>query len=110
MKACLKFVAVCCLAVLAVIPALAQDAPDPGAVIYKSRCAMCHGADGLSNTPAGKAFKSASFLDPAIIKKTDAEMIAVVKTGKNKMPVFGDKLTDDQIKSVVAYIRTLQKS
>jgi mono/diheme cytochrome c family protein len=32
-----------------------------------------------------------------------------VKGGKNKMPAYSDKLTGDQIKSVVAYIRTLQK-
>jgi mono/diheme cytochrome c family protein len=31
----------------------------------------------------------------------------VIKTGKDKMPSFKDKLTDDQIKAVIAYIRAL---
>jgi len=62
-----------------------------------------------ANTPAGQAFKAASFSDPAIIKIPDSDRIVIVKKGKNKMPVFGDKLTDDQIKSVLAYVRTLEK-
>jgi cytochrome c6 len=82
---------------------------DDGATIYKAKCAMCHGADGLGTTPAGKAMKAASFKDPAIVSATDATLIAIVKSGKNKMPPYASKLTDDQIKAVVTYIRTLQK-
>jgi len=70
---------------------------------------MCHGADGLGATPAGKAMKAVSFKDPTVVKATDAELIAAVKNGKNKMPANVAKLTDDQIKVVIAYVRTLQK-
>jgi mono/diheme cytochrome c family protein len=87
-------------------PAVAQNS---GADVFKSKCAPCHGADGLATTPAGKALKAASFKEPAIVKTPDAELIAIVKSGKNKMPSFKDKLTDDQIKAAVAYIRTLQR-
>ena len=87
-------------------PAFAQGA---GADTYKAKCAMCHGADGLGATPSGKALKAASFKDPAIVKAPDAELIGVVNKGKNKMPSYAGKLTDDQIKAVVAYLRTLQK-
>ncbi|MGB9406926.1 MAG: cytochrome c [Terracidiphilus sp.] len=93
------------LAAAIAIPSLAQS----GADTYKSKCLMCHGADGLGATPAGKAMKAASFKDPAIVKTPDAALIAIVKSGKNKMPAYAGKLTDDQIKAVVAYIRTLQK-
>jgi cytochrome c6 len=102
----LRFAAICCLAASIVTPAFAQNS---GADVYKAKCAMCHGADGLGATPAGKAMKAVSFKDPANVKATDAELIAAVKNGKNKMPPNVAKLTDDQIKSVVAYIRTLQK-
>ncbi|MGO8720001.1 MAG: hypothetical protein ACLQMO_12395 [Acidobacteriaceae bacterium] len=47
---------------------------------------MCHGADGLGATPAGNAVKAVPFNDPAIVKAPDAELIAAVKNGKNKMP------------------------
>jgi mono/diheme cytochrome c family protein len=101
----LKVVAACCLAASIAAPAFAQS----GADTYKAKCAMCHGADGLGTTPAGKAMKAASFKDPAIVSATDATLIAIVKSGKNKMPPYASKLTDDQIKAVVTYIRTLQK-
>jgi mono/diheme cytochrome c family protein len=93
------------LAATVAIPAFAQSGPD----IYKSKCLMCHGLDGMGATPAGKAMKTVSFKDPAVIKTPDAALIAIIKSGKNKMPAYGAKLTDDQIKAVLAYIRTLQK-
>ena len=107
MKLKLRLATICCLAASIVTPAFAQNS---GADTYKAKCAMCHGADGLAATPAGKAMKAPSFKDPAVVKAPDAELIAVVKNGKNnKMPSYVGKITDDQIKSVVAYIRTLQK-
>lgn len=106
MRTWLRLAATCCLVAWAAIPAFAQDA---GADTYKARCAMCHGVDGTANTPAGKMFKAAAFSDPAIVKIPDADRTAIVKKGKDKMPAFGDKLTDDQIKAVLGYIRTLEK-
>jgi mono/diheme cytochrome c family protein len=85
-------------------------AQSSGADTYKAKCAVCHGPDGLGNTLIGKNLKAASFKDPAVVKAPDAELIAVVKNGKGKMPAsIGAKLTDAQIKDVVAYVRTLQK-
>lgn len=80
-----------------------------GADTYKSKCQMCHGADGLANTPAGKSMKARPFNSSDVLKETDGEMIAVIKNGKGKMPAFAGKLTDGQISDVLAYIHTLQK-
>jgi mono/diheme cytochrome c family protein len=101
-----KLAAFLCLALFVGVPGFAQG---PGADTFKSQCAPCHGADGTGNTPVGKALKAASFKDPAIVKTPDAALMSIVKNGKDKMPSFGAKLTDDQIKAVVAYIRTLEK-
>ena len=106
MKLKLRFAAICCLAACIVTPAFAQNS---GADTYKAKCAMCHGADGLGATPAGKALKAVPFNDPAVVKAPDAELIADVKNGKGKMTPNVAKLTDEQIKSVVAFIRTFQK-
>ena len=105
MRASLRLVVVGML-VSIVVPVFGQDS---GKDIYQLKCAMCHGEDGTANTPAGKAFKAASFSDPAVEKVSDADRTVVVKNGKNKMPVFGDKLSADQIKAVLTYIRTLEK-
>jgi cytochrome c6 len=88
-------------------PAFAETA---GADYYKAqKCAMCHGADGLAATPVAKSMKVLSFKEPAMIKASDAQFIASTTNGKGKMPAYKGKLTDPQIKDVVAYIRTLQK-
>jgi len=81
--------------------AAAQGAADT----YKAKCAMCHGADG-----SGKASMGTKDLGSADIQKmSDADLTGAITNGKGKMPAYTGKLTDAQIKDVVAYIRTLQK-
>jgi cytochrome c6 len=102
----LRLIAIFFLAASLVTPAFAQSG---GKALYTANCALCHGATGLGDTPAGKALKAASFKDPAVIKVPDAERFTAVKDGKGKMPPNPGKLTDAQIKAALAYIRTLQK-
>jgi mono/diheme cytochrome c family protein len=40
-------------------------------------------------------------------KKTPADVRAILKNGKNKMPAFGDKLSEDDTKELLAYLQTL---
>ena len=91
-----------CLAV----PAIAQQT---GEATYKAKCAMCHGADGLGNTPVGKNMKVRSLESPEDIKATDADLVRQTKDGVGKMQGYAGKLTDAQIQDVVAQIRTLQR-
>jgi cytochrome c6 len=101
-----KIVFACFVSLLAAGTAsFAQD----GAATYKSKCQMCHGADGNADTPAGKSTKARSFSSPDVMKMSDDDLIAVTTNGKNKMPAYKGKLTDAQIKDVIAYIHTLQK-
>ena len=101
-----KVAAALLLAASLAAPALAEDT----AALYKAKCAMCHGADGLAATPVGKTMKVLSFKAPEMVSATDARFIASTANGKGaKMPAYKGKLTDAQIKDVVAYIRTLQK-
>ena len=80
-----------------------------GDATYKSKCAMCHGATGMADTGAGKSMKIKPVNDPEVKKMTQAEMIALTKTGKGKMPAFQGKLSDDQIKAVVDHYISLAK-
>jgi mono/diheme cytochrome c family protein len=82
---------------------ISADAPD-GAALYKKRCQMCHAANGKGF----KAIKSQDFTDPEWQAKVkDEELIEVTKKGVKgtAMPGFADKLNDEEIKAVVAYIR-----
>jgi cytochrome c6 len=76
---------------------------------FKAKCAGCHGADGSANTPAAKALGVRDFQSPAVQKETDAELMDIITKGKNKMPKYGDKLKDSEIKDLVGYVRALGK-
>jgi len=41
--------------------------------------------------------------------KSDADLKGVISDGKDKMPSYKGKLSDDQISSLVKYIRSLKK-
>lgn len=80
-----------------------------GEATYKAKCQMCHGATGAGDTPAGKSMKVKPFNDPAVAKLSTAALQGITKSGQGKMPAYKDKLTDAQIKDVVAYISALRK-
>jgi cytochrome c6 len=80
-----------------------------GADTFKAQCQVCHGVDGLGNTPVGKALGTRPYNAPDVRKLSDANLTVIIKNGKNKMPAFGGKLTDAQIKDLVKYIHTLEK-
>ncbi|MFL6216234.1 MAG: c-type cytochrome [Blastocatellia bacterium] len=86
----------------------AASAPADGAAIYNSiGCAVCHGADGKGNATMKDI---PNFTDAAWQKKTpDAEMTAIIQNGKPPMPPYKSRLSDEQIKSLISYIRSLAK-
>lgn len=104
MKAMISMAAVV-LVIAMTTPARAQDTPE---ALYKAKCAMCHGPDGAGSA-VGKKMGVKDFKDPEIVKASDESLIKDTKEGKGKMPKFEGKLSDEQIKDVVKYIRTLQK-
>jgi cytochrome c6 len=84
--------------------------PPADASLFKTKCAMCHGADGKAQTAIGKADKIPDFTSPDVQKLSDDELAATITNGKGKMPAYGKTLKPDQIKDLVAYIRSLAKS
>ncbi len=78
-------------------PAWAED----GAKLFTANCAACH-AGGGNRVVAAKSLKQ-SALDKYGINTV--ETIAYqIKKGKNAMPAFGKKLSDEQIKAVADYV------
>jgi cytochrome c6 len=82
---------------------------------YDKSCASCHGKDGKGQTPAGKKLGVKDYTDATVQSGlTDDQLFKAIKEGvkdgdKVKMKGFGDKLTDDEIKALVAYIRAFKK-
>jgi cytochrome c6 len=86
-------------------------AQDDGAKLYAaSKCASCHGPDGAANVPAGKALKARDFHSPDVQGQSDADLIAVITAGKNKMPAYGKQLKPAEIAALAAYSRALGKN
>lgn len=105
-----KLLALCSALVATAIFAWGADAlPN-----YEKTCASCHGKDGKGATKAGRKAGVKDLTDKAYQTTfTDAEAFTAIKdgmkdeSGKEQMKPFGDKLTDEEIKELVAYIRTL---
>ena len=96
--------AVSLLLSLAVVPAAsAADAP-AGALIFSSRCAVCHGKDGVAKAAA---HGSHNFSDPAWKASASLdELVQVITEGRRRMPSFKRKLSPEQIRSVASYVLT----
>jgi mono/diheme cytochrome c family protein len=84
--------------------------------IFKSVCADCHGADAIGNTPKGKAGKIHDLHSPEVQNQTDAQLAEIITDGRRSsrglnysMPSNKGKLTDEQIRQLVSYIRGLRR-
>jgi len=95
-------------ATAALFLAVASVRAEDTAALYKAKCAACHGPDGKGDTAAGKKLGARDFHSPEVAKMSDAELFDITKKGKEKMPAYDKKLTDDQIKDLVKYIRGLK--
>ena len=79
-----------------------------GAAVFKAKCAMCHGADGSASTGVGKSMGLKPLRTPEVQKISNADLTALVSTGKGKMPAYQGKLSNDEISAVVKYVKTLK--
>jgi mono/diheme cytochrome c family protein len=82
---------------------------------WDNNCAQCHGKDGRADTKMGKTLSAKDLTDPKVqaaftdAKATQSIKEGVKQNGKTTMKAFGGKLTDDEVKALVAYVRTLKK-
>jgi cytochrome c6 len=96
------------LAAFAFLSAPAKADTAAAEATYKAKCAACHGPDGKGETATGKMMKVKDFSSEEVQKMSDADLSAAISSGKGKMPPF-KTLSADQVKDLVAYIRTFAK-
>lgn len=83
--------------------AVATNAPLPvvdAASIYGQQCAACHGA-------AGEGGVGPALADGRTVERYPdaADQVAVVADGRGAMPAFADRLTSEEIESIVDFVR-----
>jgi mono/diheme cytochrome c family protein len=72
-----------------------------GEDLYLLACAQCHGADRMGIQGDGPNISPGSFA----MEESDEWLAERIRNGKNEMPRWGGVLTDDQIASIVAFLR-----
>jgi mono/diheme cytochrome c family protein len=82
-----------------IVPDQKEILPD-GKLLFEGKCARCHGKDGTRGLLGAKNLQTSNL--------PDAELINVVSKGRRIMPAWRDKLSRQEIQSVVAYIKTLR--
>jgi len=82
---------------------------------WETHCVKCHGVDGKGNTRMGRQSGVKDYTDPkvqAAMKDDKAVKIVkegIVEKGKKKMEPYGDKLNDEEIKALIAQMRSFKK-
>lgn len=75
-----------------------------GKEVYELHCEGCHGADGASFEPGVPDFtRGESLFAP------DSQLVDRLREGSAMKPSFRGLLTDEELRDVIAYVRTLQR-
>ena len=94
------------------VSSIAQASPGPdsaaSSATFRTKCAMCHGPDG-SGSAVGKSMNVPDLRSPEVQKRPDAELAQIISDGKGGMPPFKSSLSEDQIHSLLPFIRSLQQ-
>lgn len=107
--------AIAIVAILLVTSVAARAADDVEA-LWKTNCLSCHGKDGTGKTKAGRKAGVKDMTEDKYQKEvTDEKALAAMKDGlkddegKVKMKPFADKLSADDMKALLAKVRSFKK-
>lgn len=92
-------------------PSMAADAQ----ANWTKRCVSCHGKDGKGQTKMGRQARVKDYTDPKVVAEMNDEKAlktvkeGITENGKERMKAYAADLTDDEIKALIAYMRTFKK-
>ena len=84
---------------------------------WAKNCAKCHGEDGKGKTKMGEKLAVKDYTDAKVqAELKDPEMAQAIKEGvkekdsdKTRMKAFGDVLNDEEVKALVAHVRSFKQ-
>lgn len=100
-KVGLPLVAIVVLSVCAI--AQAADVFN-GREVYELHCQTCHGMDGMPIEPGVPDFSRGDSLFAP-----DSDLVQRLRDGNGHLPSYRGLLSDEELRDVIAYLRTLQR-
>ena len=84
-------------------------ADEAGQKVYQRDCQSCHGRDGTGNPQLAQALKVTipPITAAALAQKNDTEVLHTIAEGKGKMPGFAKKLSAEEQRQVLNYMKAL---
>jgi len=82
-----------------------------GQRIFERKCVSCHNRNGDGNTVTASRFKYANLIDG--VWRSDGSEEAIerqIRKGRDPMPKFEGKLTDEEIRQTAAYVLELARA
>ena len=88
---------------LALLTAAGAARAEGAAALFQKKCATCHGVDGKGQTKMGERMGIKDLA--ASSSGTAADLEKRIADGRGKMPAFKGRISDDEIKSVAAFVK-----
>lgn len=91
--------------------AMPTSVESPGAALYLTHCAVCHGGSGHGDGPGRPPMARVPDLTSSELQgaRTDDELAAVIASGRGGfMPGFEDRVSPEGIHAIVGHLRTLR--
>ena len=88
------------------------DSVRPASQVYRRYCVSCHGSDGKAKTSKGKYSHARDLTDAQWqADVSDERIFNSIMNGRNQrgnMPAFADKLKEQEVNSLVSFVRGLK--
>lgn len=80
-----------------------------GQMIFARHCAGCHGPEGKGDGYMMLGPNPANLTRPSTTQQPDAALLETIHEGKPNMPSWKLRLSEEDTRAVLAYIRSLTK-
>ncbi|MBI3806920.1 MAG: cytochrome c [Nitrospirae bacterium] len=101
-----------CMAELeAALTSAASGDPTKGKVLYANNCLICHGEHGKGDGLIGESLHPppTNLTGSQARAKSDKDLLTVIREGRATMPAWKNRLNDQDIQNLLAYIRSLSE-
>jgi mono/diheme cytochrome c family protein len=80
-----------------------------GKALYQRHCAGCHGPEGRGDGYRLLGPEPANLTSPSTKSKSDEELLKTLHEGKPNMPSWKLRLSEEESRDVLAYVRSLAR-